>query len=67
MLIWYLLSYYSQCYVLVHIIKIKYNVKFLEPCLGGRILSVEVPKDQIYPAKFKGIAVCFSLLKVYKV
>ena len=30
---------------------------------GSRILSVEVPKDQIYSAKFKGIAVCFSLLK----
>ena len=31
---------------------------------GGRILSVEVPKEQIYAAKFKGISVCFSLLKV---
>lgn len=31
--------------------------------LGSRILNVEVPKDQIYSAKFKGIAVCFSLLK----
>ena len=31
---------------------------------GSRILNVEVPKDQMYTAKFKGIAVCFSLLKV---
>ena len=30
---------------------------------GSRILNVDVPKDQIYTAKFKGIAVCFSLLK----
>ncbi|KAI9558642.1 hypothetical protein GHT06_015430 [Daphnia sinensis] len=30
---------------------------------GDRILSVEVPKEQIYAAKFKGISVCFSLLK----
>jgi hypothetical protein len=37
-------------------------VSFLH--LGGRILSVEVPKEQIYAAKFKGISVCFSLLKV---
>lgn len=34
---------------------------------GGRILGVEVPKEQIYAAKFKGIAVCFSLLKVFQI
>ncbi|XP_053977684.1 exportin-7 isoform X2 [Hylaeus anthracinus] len=30
---------------------------------GNRILNVEVPKDQIYPLKLKGISICFSMLK----
>ncbi|KAJ4450732.1 hypothetical protein ANN_02162 [Periplaneta americana] len=30
---------------------------------GTHILSVEVPKDQIYPMKLKGISICFSMLK----
>ena len=30
-------------------------------------MNVEVPKEQIYSAKFKGISVCFSLLKVIQV
>lgn len=31
--------------------------------LGERILSVDIPKDQIYPMKLKGIAICFGMLK----
>lgn len=31
--------------------------------LGTRILNVEVPKEQIYPLKLKGISICFSMLK----
>uniref|UniRef100_UPI00358FBF5D exportin-7 isoform X2 n=1 Tax=Myxine glutinosa TaxID=7769 RepID=UPI00358FBF5D len=31
---------------------------------GNRILSLgEVPKDQLYPLKLKGISICFSILK----
>lgn len=30
---------------------------------GNHILNVEVPKDQIYPLKLKGICICFSMLK----
>ncbi|CAD1475136.1 unnamed protein product, partial [Heterotrigona itama] len=30
---------------------------------GNRILNVEVPKDQMYPLKLKGISICFSMLK----
>lgn len=30
---------------------------------GNRILNVEVPKEQTYPLKLKGISVCFSMLK----
>jgi len=30
---------------------------------GSHILNVEVPKDQIYPMKLKGISICFSMLK----
>nr|CAH7736012.1 unnamed protein product [Callosobruchus chinensis] len=30
---------------------------------GSRILNVEVPKDQTYPLKLKGISICFSMLK----
>lgn len=31
--------------------------------LGERILSLDVPKEQIYPMKLKGYAVCFQMLK----
>ena len=32
--------------------------------IGSRILSLgEVPKDQLYPMKLKGISTCFSMLK----
>ncbi|CAB3366026.1 Hypothetical predicted protein [Cloeon dipterum] len=30
---------------------------------GERILSVDISKDQIYPMKLKGIAICFGMLK----
>lgn len=30
---------------------------------GSRILNVEVPKEQAYPLKLKGIAISFSMLK----
>uniref|UniRef100_T1H8L6 Importin N-terminal domain-containing protein n=1 Tax=Rhodnius prolixus TaxID=13249 RepID=T1H8L6_RHOPR len=30
---------------------------------GTNILSVEVPKDQMYAMKLKGISICFSMLK----
>ncbi|XP_044761440.1 exportin-7 isoform X1 [Coccinella septempunctata] len=30
---------------------------------GSRILTTEVPKDQIYPLKLKGISICFLILK----
>lgn len=30
---------------------------------GTRILNVEVPKEQTYPLKLKGISICFSMLK----
>lgn len=30
---------------------------------GSHILEVEVPKDQIYAMKLKGISICFSMLK----
>ncbi|CAG2055861.1 unnamed protein product, partial [Timema podura] len=30
---------------------------------GRHILGVEVPKDQMYPMKLKGISICFSMLK----
>ena len=30
---------------------------------GSRVLSLEVPKDQIYPMRLKGISVCFLMLK----
>ena len=32
-------------------------------CYGNRILSIDVPKDQIYQMRFKGISVCFLMLK----
>ncbi|KAK9872641.1 hypothetical protein WA026_018776 [Henosepilachna vigintioctopunctata] len=30
---------------------------------GSRILTADIPKDQIYPLKLKGISICFSMLK----
>ncbi|XP_017780137.1 PREDICTED: exportin-7 isoform X3 [Nicrophorus vespilloides] len=30
---------------------------------GNRILNVEVPKEQTYPLKLKGMSICFSMLK----
>ncbi|XP_026472261.1 exportin-7 isoform X1 [Ctenocephalides felis] len=30
---------------------------------GSRILTLDVPKEQMYPLKLKGISVCFSMLK----
>ena len=43
------------------------DFSLLFPCLSGpgnRILSLgEVPKDQLYPLKLKGISICFSILK----
>ncbi|KAL1122988.1 hypothetical protein AAG570_003312, partial [Ranatra chinensis] len=30
---------------------------------GSNILTVDVPKDQVYPMKLKGISICFSMLK----
>lgn len=38
---------------------ITYNINIL----GSRILNVEVPKEQTYPLKLKGISICFSMLK----
>jgi len=32
-------------------------------CYGNRILTLDVPKDQQYPMRLKGISVCFSTLK----
>lgn len=32
-------------------------------CYGSRILSLDVPKDQQYPMRLKGISVCFIMLK----
>ena len=32
-------------------------------CVGNRILTVDVPKTQLYPMKLKGISVCFLMLK----
>uniref|UniRef100_A0A2M4A7B9 Putative nuclear transport receptor ranbp16 importin beta superfamily n=1 Tax=Anopheles triannulatus TaxID=58253 RepID=A0A2M4A7B9_9DIPT len=32
-------------------------------CYGESILSLNVPKDQMYPMKLKGISVCFQMLK----
>lgn len=32
-------------------------------CYGSRILTLDVPKDQQYPMRLKGIAVCFIMLK----
>lgn len=31
--------------------------------IGSRILSLDVPKDQQYPMRLKGISVCFTMLK----
>lgn len=31
--------------------------------LGNRILTVEVPKTQLYPLKLKGVSICFMMLK----
>lgn len=34
------------------------------PSTGNRILTLgEVPKDQVYALKLKGISICFSMLK----
>lgn len=30
---------------------------------GNHILNIEVPKNQIYPLKLKGISICFTILK----
>ncbi|ODN00853.1 Exportin-7 [Orchesella cincta] len=30
---------------------------------GNRILTVEVPKTQLYPLKLKGVSICFMMLK----
>ena len=35
----------------------------VEYILGSNILGVEVPKDQVYAMKLKGISICFSMLK----
>uniref|UniRef100_A0A4W5MNF4 Exportin 7 n=1 Tax=Hucho hucho TaxID=62062 RepID=A0A4W5MNF4_9TELE len=36
----------------------------LSPSPGNRILTIgEVPKDQVYSVKLKGVSVCFSMLK----
>lgn len=32
-------------------------------CYGSRILTLDVPKDQQYPMRLKGISVCFIMLK----
>jgi exportin-7 len=32
-------------------------------CYGNRILNIDVPKDQLYQMRFKGISVCFLMLK----
>ncbi|KAL7019311.1 hypothetical protein ACKWTF_011076 [Chironomus riparius] len=32
-------------------------------CYGNRVLNIDVPKDQIYQMRFKGISVCFLMLK----
>lgn len=32
-------------------------------CYGNRILSIDVPKDQVYQMRLKGISVCFLMLK----
>lgn len=39
------------------------NLFFLTQFSGSRILNIEVPKDQTYPLKLKGISICFSMLK----
>lgn len=31
--------------------------------IGANILTVDVPKDQMYSMKLKGISICFSMLK----
>lgn len=31
--------------------------------IGSRILSLDVPKEQQYPMRIKGISVCFIILK----
>lgn len=37
---------------------------FLLLCVGNRILTLgEVPKEQVYALKLKGISICFSMLK----
>lgn len=39
-------------------------IKFLFSPLGNRILTLgEVPKDQVYGVKLKGVSVCFAMLK----
>lgn len=38
-------------------------VSFSVPPVGESILSLNVPKDQMYPMKLKGISVCFQMLK----
>lgn len=42
--------------------KASYDPGFFCPT-GSRILSVNVPKDQLYPLKLKGVSICFSMLK----
>ena len=32
-------------------------------CYGNRIINIDVPKEQLYPMRFKGISVCFLMLK----
>lgn len=32
-------------------------------CYGSRILTIDVPKEQIYQMKFKGMSVCFLMMK----
>lgn len=45
-------NFYGKC----HVLHILFST-------GSHILNVEVPKDQIYPMKLKGISICFSMLK----
>lgn len=32
-------------------------------CYGNRVLTIDVPKEQIYQMRFKGISVCFLMMK----
>lgn len=43
--------------------KVKTIIKMRCSFAGNRIMNFDVPKNQLYPMRLKGISICFTMLK----